>query len=153
MKRVPCDYKYNKWIYVANEIISLIVIFLIYLCIHQCVCNSSLSLSNIKLCSITLRLSDPYCQTLNVRFHNGSFRYDSFQSGSLVSVIIMTGFRQHLNWTTKMCDHVILLSNSGWTVHSMPVPCPFHVRSAVRSSLIQSWFWLWKKLKLFKLLR
>ena len=78
-----------------------------------------------KLCSITLRLSDPYCQTLNVRFHNGSFRYDSFQSGSLVSVIIMTGFRQHLNWTTKMCDRVILLSDSGWTVHSISVPCPF----------------------------
>ena len=64
-------------------------------------------------------------------FITGAFRYDSFQSGSLVSVIIMTGFRQHLNWTTKMCDHVIRLSNSGWTVVSNPF-------ADVRSSLIQS---------------
>ena len=49
----------------------------------------------------------------------------------------MTGFRQHLNWTTKMCDHVIRLSNSGWTVQTL-------IRSHVRSSLIQALFWLWK---------
>ena len=109
-----------------------------YICVSiSAYATVRLSLSNIKLCSITLRLSDPYCQTLNVRFHNGSFRYDSFQSGSLVSVIIMTGFRQHLNWTTKMCDHVIRLSNSGWTVQTL-------IRSHVRSSLIQALFWLWK---------
>ena len=101
-----------------------------------------------KLCSITLRLSDPYCQTLNVRFHNGSFRYDSFQSGSLVSVIIMTGFRQHLNWTTKMCDHVILLSYSGRNVHSMSVPCPF----GCPVPLIQIWFWLWKIIQVVEIM-